>query len=368
MKVINGRYNSVKIMIDEVEDTALEQIQFIADHPAMENSNIVIMPDCHAGAGCVIGFTQDISGNDYVIPNLIGVDIGCGVFSMNLGNIDIDFEKLDEFIKRNIPYGFNHRKKTHPFTNDIFPFKNPVESHDTIMRQVGTLGGGNHFIEIGVDSNNDKRLFVHCGSRNFGKKIAEHYQHKAKEYCAENSISVPKGTEFMHKSNKFYQQYMKDLEYAQYIAYMNRKLISLLIAKELTGTDKLKHFDTVHNYIEQNIVRKGAISAYDNQLCAIPFNMRDGVAICRGKGNKEWNFSAPHGAGRTMSRKKARKAINAQNVKREMANNNIFTTTAHLAVDEAPQAYKEKEIILNAIAETVDIIDFVKPIYNFKAY
>jgi RNA-splicing ligase RtcB len=367
MKTIRGKYSPVRIMIDEVEDTALVQIQAIADHPAMENSNIVIMPDCHAGAGCVIGFTQDISENDYLIPNLIGVDIGCGVLSIKLGSIDIDLKKLDCFIKTAIPHGFAHRKQTHKLALDEdFTHYADIEG-GSIKKQVGTLGSGNHFIEVGIASDDDKWLFIHCGSRNFGKRIADFYQHLARKNCEENSIDVPKGTEFLPKSDTAYGKYLHDLKVAQNMAALNRKAIAADILDYLNAK-AVSSFDTVHNYILNDIVRKGAIAAYEDTCCVIPFNMRDGAAICRGKGNKDWNYSAPHGAGRVLSRNKARKAINAEDVKNEMAANGIFSTTAHLATDEAPQAYKSKDTIIDAIAETVDIVDFVRPIYNFKSY
>jgi RNA-splicing ligase RtcB len=367
MKTISGKYNLIKVMIDEIEDTASTQIQAIANHPAMENSNIVIMPDCHAGAGCVIGFTQYISHNDYLIPNLIGVDIGCGVLSLKLGDIKIDLNKLDCFIKKYIPHGFAHRQQAHKLASDENFSHYADIVGGSIKKQVGTLGGGNHFIEIGVDSNGDKWLFIHCGSRNFGKKVAEFYQQIARKHCLANSIDLPKGTEFLHKKDEAYDKYLHDLKVTQNMAALNRKAIASDLLNYL-NTEAVSSFDTVHNYIQNNIVRKGAIAAYEDTYCVIPFNMRDGAAICKGKSNKEWNYSAPHGAGRVLSRNKARKAINPESVRNEMAANGIFSTTAHLAVDEAPQAYKDKDIIMNVITETVDVVDFVKPIYNFKSF
>lgn len=367
MKTICGKHNLIKVMIDEIEDTALTQIQAIANHPAMENSNIVIMPDCHAGAGCVIGFTQDISQNDYLIPNLIGVDIGCGVLSLKLGDIHVNFGKLDNFIKNHIPHGFAHRQQPHKLAaHENFSHYADIGG-GSVKKQVGTLGGGNHFIEIGVDSNGEKWLFIHCGSRNFGKQVADFYQRIARKHCLANSINLPKGTEFLHKSEDAYDKYLHDLKVAQSMAALNRQAIAADILEYLK-MKAVSSFDTVHNYIQNDIVRKGAIAAYEDTYCVIPFNMRDGAAICKGKSNKEWNYSAPHGAGRVLSRKKAKKVINAENVKNEMAANGIFSTTAYHAIDEAPQAYKDKDMIMSVITETVSIIDFVKPIYNFKSY
>lgn len=378
MIIINGKYTYANVMIDLIDDKTREQIQLLVNQPMFKGSHIVIQPDCHAGAGCVVGFTM--KQNDYIIPNIIGVDIGCGVFGICLGDIEIDLPKLDEFIKANIPSGFSHHTKRHDtLYSDTSLFMNEIRivcdrlnlSFDQVMLQLGTLGGGNHFIEVGIAADTGKKwLFVHSGSRNFGLRIANYYQEQARQICEAYFVDVPKGMEFLHVSSKHYGEYLHAMRIAQRFAELNRILMATDITCMFLGLKgkTLRFIESVHNYIDnKGMIRKGAIDATENTPCLIPFNMRDGLAICKGKGNAKYNFSAPHGAGRVLARNVANKTIKGVDLAAAMKASGIYTTTAEGAADESPLAYKEPALILDNIVETVDIEEMVIPIYNFKA-
>lgn len=402
MKNIQGRFNTAKVFTDVVEDSALEQIQLLCDQEFVKDSTIRIMPDCHAGAGCVIGFTMYIQ--DKVCPNLVGVDIGCGMLTVNLGNIDVDFKNLDDIIRKYIPFGRNtHEGRVCKFDllQDLKCFR---ELKDTtrLIRSIGTLGGGNHFIEVDIDKDNNKYLIIHTGSRNLGHQVATYYQKLAIDLCSgkeklfeeqENLIkeykkqgkrnliqeelkklkqkyanmfpSLPENLCYL--SGKYKDDYLNDMKICQEFSILNRKYIAKIILEKL-GIEKVNEFETIHNYInfEDNILRKGAISAKENEMLLIPINMRDGCILGKGVGNKDWNYSAPHGAGRLMSRSKARENLNLDDYKNSM--NGIFTTSvSEETLDEAPFAYKNISDIIDNIGDTVEIIDILKPIYNFKA-
>lgn len=393
---------NLKIFTDNIEQEALNQINELLEQESFKNSKVRIMPDVHAGKGCVIGFTGDLG--DKVIPNIVGVDIGCGMLCVGLGNVDIDLEKLDKTIKKYIPSGFN----VHNYIKDIFyELKDlycygELRNKEHIEKSLGTLGGGNHFIEVDVDDENNKYLVIHTGSRNLGKQVAEIYQAKAIDYCSykeemkkekERVIKEYKEQgkqeeiqEALVKINKMYggktklakdlcylegelrEQYLHDMEICQMFARENRRIITREILMKTGLISHIFSFETVHNYIsfEDNIVRKGAISARKGEKVLIPMNMRDGCIIAIGKGNEDWNNSAPHGAGRIMSRVKAREKLNLENYKKEMGN--IYTTSVNMnTIDEAPEAYKPMQEIIDNIGDTVDIIKIIKPIYNFKA-
>jgi RNA-splicing ligase RtcB len=366
MITLNGKYNFANVMIDEIDDTTREQIISFLNHPVFQKTYISIMSDTHAGAGAVIGFTAKL--NDYVIPNVVGVDIGCGVLAVKLNVPKIDFSAFDTYVKENIPAGFKHHQKPHYlFTNasDISDVCSLIkEDYSKVWCQLGTLGGGNHFIEI--DKHDDNYwLIVHTGSRNFGLKVASYYQSKARELCQKMLVDVPKGLEYL-PLDLGGKEYLRDMRICQEFARTNRESIT----EKLLGFFRCEYSDrieSVHNYIgEDNIIRKGAVSAKENERLIIPFNMRDGVAICTGKGNKKWNYSAPHGAGRIMSRNQAFKELTNEQFNQDM--NGIYTTTANdNTLDESPRAYKCKEVIIEATKETVDIDLFMKPVYNFKA-
>jgi RNA-splicing ligase RtcB len=380
---MKGKYNSANIFIDEIDETTKNQIQTFLNHPAFANSYIAIMPDCHAGIGAVVGFTM--KANDYYIPNVIGVDIGCGMLSANLGKIKIgsnqimDLQHVDDFIKAKIPSGFHLNEDFfYDQTNGcdmsfITRVKDLCETmkidHVKALRAIGSLGGGNHFIEFGY-SNIEKDLWitVHTGSRNFGKCVAEFYQKKAKEIMLKNFVDVRefKNLEFLLRSHHVTSQYVAATALAQDFARRNRKEIMNRLCAYIG--DPIKMIESIHNYIDFDdyIVRKGATPARKGQDVIIPFNMRDGIAICKGLGNDKYNQSAPHGAGRILSRTQAKANLKLEDFQNQMKG--IFTSTANInTLDEAPDAYKNMQIILDNIKETVNVIDFIKPIYNFKA-
>lgn len=352
----------VKIFTNNIEEDALKQIEVLMEQDAFKNSKVRIMPDVHVGKGCVIGFTGNLG--DKVIPNIVGVDIGCGMLTVELGNIDIDFENLDKIIKKNIPSGF----KVNKIINKNFDLTrlycyDEIKNKEHILKSIGTLGGGNHFIEIDIDEDNNKYLIIHTGSRNLGKQIAELYQNKAIKYC-KNKVKIPK--DLCYLEGKLKEQYLHDMRIAMEFANKNREEIANKILIGLRLDKNLKRFETIHNYIGQdNIVRKGAISACKDEVILIPFNMRDGCIIAKGKGNKDWNYSAPHGAGRIMSRSEARNTLKIEDYKRTMKD--IYTTSVDIkTIDEAPFAYKTMQEIIDNIEDTVEIIKIIKPIYNYK--
>jgi RNA-splicing ligase RtcB len=382
MITLKGKYNTALVMIDVIDETTKIQIEGFLNHPAFAHSFIVIMPDCHAGAGSVIGTTMKM--NAYIIPNVVGVDIGCGVLTINLGKLEINLKELDDFIKKNIPSGFAHRQI--PLLDEgilemidtcfVGRMANSLgridEDFEKVLCQLGTLGGGNHFIEIDEDTSENKWLTIHTGSRNFGLKIAKYHQKIAKEklesYFIESELY--KGLEYLPLDSLEGQDYINDMKTAQRFAQLNRDCIANEIIsgffKQSFGSQY--KIESIHNYInfEDKIIRKGAIQANIGQRLIIPFNMRDGVAVCTGKGNSKWNNSAPHGAGRIMSRTRAKKELQLDMFKREM--DGIYTTTADQGtIDESPMAYKDKDLIIEAVKETVSIDFLIKPIYNFKA-
>jgi len=368
---MKGKYNFAHIMIDVIDETTKEQIQGFLNHPAFVNTYIAIMPDCHAGKGAVVGFTMKM--NDYIIPNIVGVDIGCGMLSRKFAIDNIDLPKFDEFIKKNIPSGFSINNNIAESTGLYFKdevqevCKNiSLEDYKKALRAIGSLGGGNHFIEIGKDSENNYWVTIHSGSRNFGLKVANYYQSIAKANLKKYFIGNEyKDLEFLLTNEKDGQDYIRDLKVAQKFASLNRWEMMDRITKYL-GYSSLQEIESVHNFIgDDNIIRKGATPARENELVIIPFNMRDGLAICKGRGSSIYNYSAPHGAGRILSRTQAKKELSVVTFREQMEG--IYTTTATIeTIDEAPGAYKDKQTIIDNIKDTVDIIDFVKPVYNFK--
>lgn len=392
----------LKIFTNNIEQEALNQIYTLIKQPAFENCKIRIMPDVHAGAGCVIGFTADLG--DKVIPNIVGVDIGCGMLTVELGKIDIDFEELDNAIRKRVPSGRNvHDGRVVKFyeLQNLHCYRE-LKDAKRLERSIGTLGGGNHFIEIDTDTDGNKYLIIHSGSRNLGKQVAEYYQKLAIEimqgkdklyemqekliadYKAQgkrkeiekaikelhrkfnpNPLGIPK--ELCYLTGKYREQYLHDMQICQKFAVENRKEMANAILDEM-GLKKVSSFETIHNYIEfgSNMVRKGAISAKDGEMLLIPINMRDGCIIGVGKGNEDWNCSAPHGAGRIMSRSKAKESVSLDEFEKSMEG--IYTTSVNQStIDESPMVYKPMEEIVENIKDTVDIIKIIKPIYNFKA-
>ena len=403
MKTVIGKYNKADIFTDLVEESAIEQIKTLCDQPFVDGCRIAIMPDVHSGAGCVIGFTADLG--ELVIPNIVGVDIGCGMLTVCLGNLTIDFKFLDKVIHDKIPSGMSvHDSPIEKFgrLTDLRCY-NSLKNIDWIRNSIGTLGGGNHFIEVDCDERGNKYLVIHTGSRNLGKQVAEYYQQVAinnligknhtkelrkqliKEYkesgrkselsaaLAEfnrqkTEESIPK--ELCYLADNDRADYLHDMKICQEFAIKNRMTIANTILSTMFGStiDKYEWFETIHNYIdyESNIIRKGAVSAKAGERLLIPINMRDGSLICIGKGNPDWNYSAPHGAGRLYSRNEAKKKFSVKEYESEMLN--VYTTSVNnQTLDECPMAYKPMESIIDNISPTVEIERIIKPIYNFKA-
>ncbi|NMA67114.1 MAG: RtcB family protein [Clostridiaceae bacterium] len=369
---IKGKYNTAKVFTHNLEGEAKAQIIELCNQEFVKDSIIRIMPDAHAGAGCTIGTTMTIS--DKVVPNLVGVDIGCGMETIKLRQRKIDLKKLDQVIYDNIPSGFDIRKKQHKYVDNIDFNSLTCQNHVNLQRarlSIGTLGGGNHFIEINKDSNEALYLVVHSGSRHLGKQVAEYYQELGyKELVNENKNKekpVKISKDLAYVQGKSYYNYLNDMKIVQKYAVYNRKAIVDEIIKRM-GFEIEEQFTTIHNYIDIDsmILRKGAISARKGEKVLIPINMRDGSLICVGKGNKDWNYSAPHGAGRIMSRRQAKKTISLEEFTKSMEG--IYTTTVNKStLDECALAYKPMDEIIENIKDTVEIIDVLKPIYNFKA-
>jgi RNA-splicing ligase RtcB len=433
-----GKYTTAKVMIDEIDETCAAQITGFINHPAFTNP-VAIMPDCHAGAGSVIGFTMPLP--DKVIPNTIGVDIGCGMLSCNLGEVDksdLDMEAIDKEIRARVPFGFEVRKVI-PYNMEIgFPFARVHETGVRFWREfnkrfgtdytppskaytykwfemlcgrigldigrainsLGSLGGGNHFIELGYASTGSLWATVHSGSRQLGLKTCNYWQkrpterkhmemktaysegihqitqkYKGKEIDrqikklrAELGMDnkMAKGLDYIEDIDMY--GYLIDMIFAQCYAQENRRIIMNQVCHAFGKTSvPTDHIETVHNYIDFNdfVIRKGAISAHKGEMMLIPFNMRDGILVCKGKGNEEWNNSAPHGAGRVFSRSEAKRTLSVDEFKEEMSS--VFSTSVNKnTLDESPMAYKDSSVIEEAIGPTAEIIDKIVPIMNLK--
>ncbi len=395
--IITGKYNLAKVFTEVIDEGAIEQIRAACDFPAFKGLKIRVMPDVHAGKGCTIGTTMTIKNK--VVPNMVGVDIGCGMELVRLEQREIVFPALDKLIRSAIPSGTECRTKPHAFaanTNleNLRCFKNINAT--LAQKSIGTLGGGNHFIEVDTDEDGVKYLVVHSGSRHLGLEVAGYYQQEAYRYLCGNTqgqinavikklkeqgkqtkiqstIEKLKAKraeilpEMAYVSGQLFDDYIHDMKIVQNFAVLNRKAMveEILKVLSLTATDS---FTTVHNYIdtEEMILRKGAVSAKKGERLLIPINMRDGSLICVGKGNKDWNESAPHGAGRLLSRGKAIQTLTMTEFKKEMEG--IYSTSVtEETLDESPMAYKKMEDIVDNISPTVKIIKRIKPVYNFKA-
>jgi len=410
---------NLKIYAKTIEDGAVEQIKKLMNQDSFKNEKVRIMPDVHSGKGCVIGFTSTIG--EKIIPTIVGVDLYCGMLLVKLGKIDINLEKIDEIVKEKIPSGFSVHEKME-LDDELKDLYTAIENmhcfeylsyNNQIKNGVGTLGGGNHFIEIDVDKEGNKYLVIHSGSRNLGNQVAKIYTKRAIDYCHGGKVTnderkslieelkaqgrykeiektlkeakrIAKDKEIekdlCYLEGKDKKEYLEDIKVCYKYAHMSRQKMALAIVKGIFGNAKvindkflvndeeLYSFETLHNYIdiENNVIRKGAISAKKDEIILIPINMRDGSLICKGLGNEEWNCSAPHGAGRLMSRKKAREVIDMEEYKNSMKD--IYSSTVAVStLDEAPQAYKPIEEIKECIKPTVEILEQVTPIYNYKA-
>ncbi len=396
---IRGRYNTAVCYTDTLEETARQQIQEMCDQRLFAGSKIRIMPDVHAGTGCTIGTTMTVT--DQAAPNLVGVDIGCGMETVKLADREIDFEKLDRVIRAQVPSGENIRNTPHPLTDQIdlnqLRCRSAIHMERAVL-SLGTLGGGNHFIEIDRDEEGDLYLIVHSGSRYLGVQTASFYRklgwgdmnrlsdearrglierfkaegrtreiEKGLKELEERFIASDVPEKFAYVEGQYLRDYIHDMRIVQRYAALNRRaMIQTMIEQMgLTETDR---FTTIHNYIdtENMILRKGAVSARKGERLLIPINMRDGALICIGKGNPEWNCSAPHGAGRLLSRTAAQNTLTVEEFRREMSG--IYTTcVAQSTLDESPMAYKGLDEILAQIGPTAEVVKQIRPVYNFKA-
>ncbi len=402
MKKIQGTFATALVYTDSIEESAATQIKELCNQPFTKGSRVRIMPDVHSGMGCVIGFTADLG--ELVIPNLVGVDVGCGMLTVELGCDPVDYSLLDLIIREKVPAGFNVAAQPlcdFPALEELLVYQKLTEV-ERIRCSLGTLGGGNHFIEVDEDDEGYFYLVVHTGSRNLGTQVASLYQKLAQKtlktsaernlqqelinrYKAEGreaeiedalkalkkflpAPNLPLSLCYLTGENR--QAYLHDMRICQDFARLNRRTIANTILSALTGksVDAYSSFETVHNYIdlETSIIRKGAVSAKLGEKLLIPINMRDGSLICVGKGNPEWNCSAPHGAGRLYSRSKARELFTVDEFERQMKD--VYTTSVNAGtLDECPMAYKSMDDIVSNIAPTVDVLKIIRPRYNFKA-
>ena len=395
---IRGKYNEAKIFADVVDSASIAQVQELCNQEFTAGSRIRLMPDIHAGAGCTIGTTMTIA--DKVVPNLVGVDIGCGMETVRIREGRLELQKLDKLIQERIPSGFAIRDSAHPYLSQIDLAELCCARHVDLLRaerSIGTLGGGNHFLEVDRDDDGNLYLVVHSGSRHLGVEVASHYQeagYKALNRADDASVEalvarmkaegrekeipkeikrlknarqtrIPKALAYV--SGDLFAQYIHDMRIVQRFAMLNRQAMVDVIVKGMKLHVE-EQFSTIHNYIDTDarILRKGAVSAKAGERLLIPINMRDGSLLCVGKGNADWNFSAPHGAGRLMSRADARQSFTVSAFKKQMAG--VYTTSVSKAtLDECPMAYKGMEDILNQIGPTAEVEKILRPIYNFKA-
>lgn len=408
---LSGKYNTCKIFTDNCDNETISQLTDLLNQESVKGSKIRIMPDTHAGKGCVIGTTMTLQ--DKVIPNLVGVDIGCGMLAIKLKEKEIDLKLLDEVINKYVPAGFEIHESpvSRSFADKIIA---PVDV-DKAFKSLSSLGGGNHFIEIDRDSRGNLWLVVHTGSRHLGIEVCEYYQNRAYEklqesakggslkqlinstiselktahrekeinkqiekikadYERENNTKVPR--ELAYLTGQDFDDYIHDMQLTQQHAAINRKCIADTIITKMDLHPVSKdccydedYFDTIHNYIDCDnmILRKGSVSAELGERLIIPMNMRDGSLICIGKGNPDWNYSAPHGAGRIMSRSQAKDKVNLDDFEESMKG--IYSTSVcESTIDESPFVYKPMQEIMDNIKDTVEIVDIIKPIYNFKAH
>ena len=398
MLEVKGKYNSAKIFTDVVDKASVAQVIELCNQPFTAKSRIRMMPDIHAGAGCTVGTTMTIT--DKVVPNLVGVDIGCGMETVHLREQHLELQKLDKLIRAKIPSGFSIREKAHRYFDEIdltelycYRQINPLRAE----KSLGTLGGGNHFIEVDRDDEGGLYLVIHSGSRHLGLEVAAWYQNEAYQRLNKSSksdeaaliaklksegrdkeiqkairklkntkqTSIPKP--LANAEGELFEQYIHDMRIIQRFAVLNRRAIADDILKGM-GLHAQDSFTTIHNYIDTDamVLRKGAVSAKAGERLLIPINMRDGSLICIGRGNEDWNCSAPHGAGRLMSRSQAKQSFTVSEFKHQM--DGIYTTSVGKAtLDECPMAYKRMEDIVSNIGETVRIERIIRPVYNFKA-
>lgn len=395
---IQGKYNTAKVFTNTVDQASIAQVIELCNQEFVSKSRIRMMPDIHAGASCTIGTTMTIS--DKIVPNLVGVDIGCGMYTLQLKEKRIELEKLDKIIRQYVPAGFLIQEQVHPLTEKIHLSELRCQKHINSLRaelSIGTLGGGNHFIEVDKDEEDNLYLVIHTGSRHLGVEVANYYQdigYNKLNQCDESAIrsiierlksegkqrqiqaelnkiknvkktNIPKSLAYVEGTD--FDDYLHDMEIVQNFAKLNRQAIADTIVRKMK-LHIVDAFTTIHNYIDmQNrILRKGSVSAQKGERLLIPINMRDGSLMCIGKGNVDWNYSAPHGAGRLMSRSEAKQSFTVSEFKKQMQG--IYTTSVGRdTLDECPMTYKSMQDIIENVEPTVEIAKIIKPIYNFKA-
>lgn len=398
MIILNGKYNTAKVFTDVIDENAISQIITLCNQPVSQGAKIRIMPDVHAGAGCTIGTTMTVT--DKAIPNLVGVDIGCGMETVKLKEKHIELQQLDKLIYRAIPSGFSIRKKPHRYIEKVNLAELYCIEHVNLERaelSMGTLGGGNHFIEADKGTDGSIYIVIHSGSRHLGVETAKYYQEEAyrrlnrssrkevdelvarlkaegKSKQIESEVKKLKNTKttdipkpLAYTDGELFEQYIHDMKIVQEFARLNRLAMMDEIIKGM-GLHVVEQFTTIHNYIdtESMILRKGAVSAKEGEKLLIPINMRDGSLICTGKGNPDWNYSAPHGAGRIMSRSQAKQSFTVSEYKKQMKG--IYTTSVNAGtLDECPMVYKSMNDILDNIGDTAEVNEIIRPVYNFKA-
>ncbi len=368
MKTVNGIFASAKIFTDDVEEYAAAQVKLLCDNEAAKGSTVRVMPDVHPGKAGVIGLTMTVG--EKVLPNLVGIDIGCGITIAKIKQKKIEFQRFDTVIRENVPAGSLTRKKPHRFYRE-FDFTR-LKCYGGINERkaglsLGTLGGGNHFIEADRDEGGSLYLAVHSGSRHLGKEVTEYYLRKGQEELKEKGIRLP--YEMTVLEGKLKEDYLHDQQIVKEYAALNREVIT----DELIKGMKLKVLETFscdHNYIETErdtaILRKGAVSAYEGERVAIPVNMRDGILLGTGKGNPDWNYSAPHGSGRILRRDEVQNLYTVSGFKKEMEG--IYCSCIGKGtLDEAPFAYRDLGYIRQAVGDTVEIEKLLKPIYSYKS-
>lgn len=397
---IRGIHNTAKCFTDELEEFAAAQIRQVCDQEAFSDAKIRIMPDVHAGKGCTIGTTMTIT--DKIVPGMVGVDIGCGMETVVLEDRDIDFDALDRLIREQIPVSENIRRTSHAYNEQIDLHE--LRCYDQVnadraVKSIGTLGGGNHFIEVDRDEDGTLYLVIHSGSRHLGTQVANYYQEEGyKTLCGCGQRQIEAAMEQLEAEGRYreiqptidrmkaelgsytaiprelayvegecFEDYIHDMKITQHFAELNRKAMTEVILNGMGLTER-ERFTTIHNYIDTGsmILRKGAVSARKGEKLLIPINMRDGSLVCIGKGNEDWNCSAPHGAGRLMSRKQASQTLSLEEFRRSMEG--IYTTCVDRGtLDESPMAYKNMDAIVENIGPTAEIVQVIRPVYNFKA-
>jgi len=373
--IIQGKFNSAEIFTDNIDNESIRQIYTLLNNPAVKDSEIAIMPDVHVGKGAVVGLTMTFS--KYIIPSIIGVDIGCGISAYKIGNTEICLKDFDSFIRNNIPTG----KKTHPSeqskyfspSSELTDLIKKIcpEEYQRVLCSIGSLGGGNHFLELEKDNEDNIWLVIHSGSRNLGLKVCRYHQNKAKAYIRKeySGAGAYHGMEYM-TLDEGGNEYLHDMQIAQEYAQLNRTVMCQIIVENFFNLklSKCEYISSIHNYFnfKDKIIRKGAISAPTDEKVIIPLNMRDGSIIATGKGNRKWNYSAPHGAGRLLSRSESKILVSLEEYEKSMEG--IFSSCINQStIDESPMVYKSSEQITGLIHDTVDINFVMKPVYNFKS-